>query len=231
MFNIRDASTQEAGMSGSSRLEIRWIVEGSLPPSTAEWFARVPSRSEEREDIYLVMPQLPNLAVKIRGGVALDIKEFRGSWGVLELSGIGEGRLESWRKWSYSFGIDSPSREEPPGWRRVTKRRRLTAFIPDENALVPTFQVPAELLVCSVELSEVAVDDAPWWTLAFESTGPEERLQEAIEVTAHRIAGTQASAHLDLSLSGPYSEWLTKLERRRRTDRLWRQARGRRREA
>ena len=214
-------------MLGSSRLEVRWIATGSVPPSTAEWFARFPSRSEEREDIYLVLPQLPNLAVKIRGGEALDIKEFRGTRGVLELSGIGQGRLESWRKWSYSFGNHSPSREEPPGWRRVTKRRRLTAFLPDEDALVPALQVPAELLVCSVELSEVAVDEAQWWTLAFESTGPEERLQEAIEATACRIAGTQAPAHLDLSLSGPYSEWLTKLERSRRIDRLWRQAGGR----
>ena len=228
-LEIPGPSIQDMGVSESSRLEVRWIVPGSAPPLTAKWFARFPSTTEEREDLYLVMPRLPNLAVKIRGGQALDVKEFRGTRGVLELTGFGQGRLESWRKWSFPFGETGPSREEPSGWRRVTKQRRLTAFLPDEDTFVPVLPVPAALPICSVELSEVAVDDAQWWTLAFESNGPEDRLQETIEATARRIGEPPAPADLqfDLTLSGPYSEWLTKLDRRRRTDRLWQQA-GRR---
>jgi hypothetical protein len=226
-FGIGGVSVHDAGALGSPRLEARWIVSGSVPPSTVDWFAQLPSRYEQRDDLYLVTPKLADLAVKIRGGVALDVKEFHGQRGVLDLSGIGRGRLESWQKWSFSLGPEGASREEPHGWRRVTKRRRLTSYLPDEDELVPAFQVPAELLACSIEFSEVAVDDASWWTVAFESTGPEERLEEAIEATANRLteADPPADLRLDLSCSGPYSEWLTKLERRHRTDRLWQQAR------
>ncbi|HLX88139.1 MAG TPA: hypothetical protein VKR22_06750, partial [Acidimicrobiales bacterium] len=210
---------------GSTRLEVRWIVPGPIPASTDEWFSRFPARREERDDIYQVTPQLPDLAVKIRGGSALDVKEFHGTRGVIDLMGIGRGRLESWKKWSFSFGTQRIRRKESPGWRRVTKRRRLTAFIPDEDSLVPAFEAPPDLLVCSVELSEFIVDDTSSWTLAFESTGPEDRLREAMEATASRIVSRDLPAHLrlDLKHSGPYSEWISKLEHRRRTDRLWRQ--------
>jgi len=112
-LEIPGPSIQDMGVSESSRLEVRWIVPGSAPPLTAKWFARFPSTTEEREDLYLVMPRLPNLAVKIRGGQALDVKEFRGTRGVLELTGFGQGRLESWRKWSFPFGETGPSRENP----------------------------------------------------------------------------------------------------------------------
>ena len=232
-FDVGDASLHEMGVSESSRLEVRWIVPGSAPPSTDAWFARFPSTTEEREDLYLVRPRLPNLAVKIRGTQALDVKEFRGTRGVLELSPFGEGRLESWRKWSFPFGHEGPSLEEPSGWRRVSKQRKLTAFLPDKDIFVPALPAPAGILICSVELSQVAVDEALWWTLAFESTGPEDRLQDAIEATARRIGQPSVPAHLqfDLMLSGPYSEWLKKLERRRSTDRLWRQAGSRHNEA
>jgi hypothetical protein len=47
----------------------------------AGWFGRFPAGTESREDTYLLDPQLRGLAVKIRGGGALEVKAHRGAQG------------------------------------------------------------------------------------------------------------------------------------------------------
>ncbi|HEV3288419.1 MAG TPA: hypothetical protein VG123_05460, partial [Streptosporangiaceae bacterium] len=89
-------------------LEVRWIFPGRLPSAVAGWFGRFPARTESREDTYLLDPQLPGLSVKIRGGQVLEVKAYRGSPGILEVTGCARGRLESWQKWSFPFSPPSP---------------------------------------------------------------------------------------------------------------------------
>jgi hypothetical protein len=63
-------------------LEVRWIFPGQLETAVAGWFGRFPARTESREDIYLLDPQLPGLSVKVRGSGALEVKAYRtgGPW-------------------------------------------------------------------------------------------------------------------------------------------------------
>jgi hypothetical protein len=42
-------------------LEVRWIFPGRLETAVTGWFARFPARTESREDIYLLDPQLRGL--------------------------------------------------------------------------------------------------------------------------------------------------------------------------
>ena len=79
-------------------LEVRWIFPGQLETAVAGWFGRFPARTESRQDIYLLDPQLRGLSVKVRGGGALEVKAYRGSPGILEVAGRARGRLESWQK-------------------------------------------------------------------------------------------------------------------------------------
>src|SRR3974377_1193794 len=90
-----------ANVLGSSRIEVRWILPGPLPGPVTEWFDNFPVTTETRQDSYLVMPQLPGLSVKIRGDLALEVKEHNGNRGILDVSGLVQGRLQAWRKWSF----------------------------------------------------------------------------------------------------------------------------------
>jgi len=74
-------------------LEVRWILPGPLEDPVTGWFARFPAGVEAREDIYLVVPPLRGLSVKLRRGRALEVKAYQGSRGVLEVAGCARGRL------------------------------------------------------------------------------------------------------------------------------------------
>ena len=113
---------------GVRSLEVRWIFPGQLEAAVALWFGRFPAGTESREDTYLLDPQLPGLSVKVRGGGALEVKAYRGSPGILEVAGRARGRMESWQKWSFPFSPLSPDSGDPPGWRPVRKRRRISRF-------------------------------------------------------------------------------------------------------
>src|SRR5512140_3050815 len=104
---------------GARSLEVRWIFPGQLEAAVARWFGRFPARTESREDTYLLDPRLRGLSVKIRGGVALEVKAYRGSPGILEVAGRARGRVESWQKWSFPFGPPGQDRGDPAGWRSV----------------------------------------------------------------------------------------------------------------
>src|SRR3974390_1451628 len=88
-------------------LEVRWIVPGQIEQEVCDWFTRFPARPEAREDVYLLSPHLAGLSVKLRDSSTLDVKSYLGSPGVLALPGWGQGRLESWRKWSFPYGAAS----------------------------------------------------------------------------------------------------------------------------
>ena len=79
-------------------LAVRWILPGPLEDAVAGWFARFPAGVEAREDVYLVVPPLHGLSVKLRQGRALQVKAYQGSPGTLEVAGRAHGRLECWDK-------------------------------------------------------------------------------------------------------------------------------------
>jgi hypothetical protein len=195
-------------------LEVRWIFPGQMETAVARWFGRFPARTESRQDTYLVDPPLPGLSVKIRGGGALEVKAYRGSPGILEVTGRARGHMESWQKWSFPF---SPPRQEsgdPASWRPVRKRRRISRFSQTSGQIVvaplPGLGQPPR---CEVELTEVRAGGQDWWTLGFEATGPAGLLRRELQATAVLIFD---QALPDGVQPGPddsrsYAHWLAQL--------------------
>ena len=113
---------------GVCSLEARWIFAGQLETSVIGWFARFPTRTESREDTYLLDPQLRGLSVKVRGGAALEVKAYRGSPGILD---VHWPRPRTPGCPGRSGRFLSPLSQDgtgPAGWRLVLKGRRISQF-------------------------------------------------------------------------------------------------------
>jgi hypothetical protein len=154
---------------GVRSLEVRWIFPGQIFPgqlgaAVAGWFGRFPAETESRQDTYLLDPPLRGLSVKIRGGRALEVKAYRGSPGILQVAGRARGRLESWQKWSFPLSPLSQNSGDPPGWRPVRKRRRISRFPLASGQIVAPTPGPAQQPRYEVELTEVHANGQDWWT-------------------------------------------------------------------
>jgi hypothetical protein len=189
---------------------VRWFFPGQLETAVAEWFGRFPAETQSREDTYLLDPQLRGLSVKVRGGVALDVKVYRGSPGILYLPGRARGRMESWQKWSFPIAPFCQDSDDLAGWRPVRKMRRISRFSLASrpvSALAPGLgQEPR----CAVELTEVRTPGRDWWTLGFEATGPDHLLRRALQATAALLfePGPPGSVEPGTDESRSYMEWL-----------------------
>ena len=189
-------------------LEVRWILPGPLEDAVTGWFARFPAGVEAREDIYLVVPPLRGLSVKLRRGRALEVKEYQGSRGILEVAGCARGRLEAWDKWSFSGGPPGRGGAELPGWRPV--RKLIRRFSPMSGRGGARVRGRGEDLGCQVELTEVLVRGQAWWTLGFEATGPPGLLRTELEATAALVFAQALPGGIELGTvdSRSYAQWL-----------------------
>jgi hypothetical protein len=196
---------------GVCSLEVRWFFPGQFETAVAEWFGRFPAETQAREDTYLLDPQLRGLSVKIRGGVALDVKVYRGSPGILYLPGRARGRMEAWQKWSFPiapFGQDSADLAD---WRPVRKTRRISRFSLASRPVSAQAPGLGQKPQCAVELTEVRTPGRDWWTLGFEATGgPDDLLRRVLQGTAALVfaQALPGSVEPGPDESRSYMEWL-----------------------
>ena len=197
---------------GLSTVEVRWILPGQLDAAVAGWFGRFPAGLDSREDAYLVHPVLRGLAVKIRGGQLLEVKQYHGSLGILDAAGRARGRIECWRKWSFPFGPLAPNDAGPPAWTVVHKRRRMSRFRLAGGRLVADVAERATGSECGVELTEVRSGGETWWSLGFEATGPADLLRRTLEGTAALMfaKAPPGDVELDMGHCLSYAEWLSR---------------------
>jgi hypothetical protein len=195
---------------GRRSLEVRWIFPGQLGTGVAQWLDRFPIETESLEDIYLVNMGLPGLSVKIRAGRALEVKEYGGSRGTLFVGGGVSGRIQSWEKWSFPFNPLGRGIGDPPGWRPVYKRRRISRFSLADGRIAASAQTLAGQAGCAVELTAVRTAGQSWWSLGFEATGPDDLLHGALEGTATVVFAQPLPGGLQPGLdeSTSYAEWL-----------------------
>ncbi len=195
---------------GVRSLEMRWIFPGQLETAVAEWFGRYPAETQTREDTYLLDTWLRGFSVKVRGGAALEVKEYRGSPGFLDLAGRACGRMESWRKWS--FPVDPPRGDggDLAGWIPVRKRRRISRFSPASRPAATHPPRGGQEPWCAAELTEVGTPGYDWWTLGFEATGPDDLLRGALQATVELLfaQAMPGSTEPGPAESSSYTEWL-----------------------
>lgn len=189
--------TARAG-SGVVSLEVRWMHPGRVPAALAERLEPFGEGTELREDSYLTDPALPDVSVKIRGGVQLDVKAFRHSPGLLSLPGGTRGRLEMWEKWSFPLDDAAQPPLEGASWTRVHKARRRRWFAVVDGILVERSSGDAASHGCSLELTEADIDGEMWWTLGLEAVGPLETLHRDLQATAMTLIDDRLSIRFGL---------------------------------
>ncbi len=131
-------------------VEARWFGAGPVPDALAGWFERGGDviREPPRTDRYLRLFGVTAVGVKLRAG-RLEIKARReGDAATVRWAGRDSPR-EAWLKWSAPLG-ELAADPVPP--LDVSKRRRLLAR--------PGVQV---------ELAELEVAGAPFWTFGLEA--------------------------------------------------------------
>jgi hypothetical protein len=192
-------------------LEVRWFFPGQLETAVARWFGRFPAETQSREDTYLLDPQLRGLSVKVRGGLALEVKVYHGSPGILCLPGRARGRMESWQKWSFPIAALRQDSDDLAGWRPVRKRRRISRFSLASRPFSARAAGPGQKPQCAVELTEVRTSGRDWWTLGFEATGPDDLLRRALQATAALVfaQALPGSVEPGTDESRSYMEWLS----------------------
>jgi hypothetical protein len=195
---------------GVCSLEVRWFFPGQSGTAVAGWFGRFPAETEAREDTYLLDPQLRGLSVKVRGGVALDVKVYRGSPGILYLPGRACGRMESWQKWSFPSAPRGQDSDDLADWRPVRKVRRISRFSLASTPVSAQAPGLGQKPRCAVELTEVRTHGRDWWTLGFEATGPDYLLRRVLQSTAALVfaQALPGSVAPGLDESRSYMEWL-----------------------
>ena len=188
----------EGAGGGVVSLEVRWIHPGQLPVLLGERLEPFTEGVEVRDDAYLTDPVLPNLSVKIRGGVQLDVKAFRHSPGRLSLPGGTRGQLELWEKWSFPLASAPQTLLDGRSWTRVRKARRRRSFAHADGALVERPLAHADAPGCSLELTEVTIDGVVSWTLGLEAVGPLDTLHRDLQLTAMSLIDDRLSAPFGL---------------------------------
>jgi hypothetical protein len=193
---VSDVAARAGG--GVVSLEVRWMHPGRIPVLLAERLEPFGEGIEEREDCYLTDPTPPDVSVKIRGGVQLDVKAFRHSPGRLSLPGGTRGRMEMWEKWSFPLANAPGPPLEGASWTRVLKARRRRSFAVVDGILVERSLANAASPGCSLELTEANIEGEMWWTLGLEAVGPLENLHRDLQATAMTLVDDRLSTRFGL---------------------------------
>jgi hypothetical protein len=174
------------------------------------WLGPFRDQIEEREDRYLVEPSIPELGVKIKGGVQLDLKALKGSPGELALPGGVRGRLELWEKWTFPLRASAIPAPEASAWLALEKVRHRRSFRVVGAGIEERAISEAELPGCTVELTEVTVGEDRWWTLGLEARGAPEVLLATLRTTAEALFVGRLPDHVRLGVpeSMSYARWL-----------------------
>ena len=171
--------------------EIRWFLPGPLPTAVGAWFAAVATdpRRERRTDRYLV-PESGGVGQKHREGRA-EVKT-RTAGGEALACGRVAGTSEHWRK----EVVDAL----PPGPRlAVHKARRLCRAVTSTAS-------------CTLEVSEVAVGEAVWWTVCLEALAPTTAARErTLREAAQRWLAHPDTPVLPAEAARGYPAWLLAL--------------------
>ena len=181
---------------GAMSLEVRWILPGQVPATMIEWLGPFDDEIERREDQYLVNPSSEELGVKIKGAILLDLKVLRGSPGLLEIPQVVKAASRSGR--SGRFPVDATGRS--PGnassWLTVQKVRRRRSFRLSEGQVIERALSEAELPGCTMELTEIAIGEAAWWSLGVEVHGGSDARSDAARNGRVAVPRSASQRHL-----------------------------------
>jgi hypothetical protein len=197
--------------------ELRWFHPGTIPEDIQVWFQQhclvdQSQLPEDREDIYLYAPESDFIGIKLRQG-RLEIKWRKAELGIIDFGERVAGKSEKWAKWSCSditgesflpatvLGISS--------WVSIRKVRSLQNYqILSDFSVKPVAADESTNNGCSVEITQLLVQDHAWWSLALEANGEDEQLAANLQATANWVFRTYQGAKLLAANSYAYPHWL-----------------------
>ncbi|MBD2362437.1 hypothetical protein H6G36_14810 [Anabaena minutissima FACHB-250] len=197
--------------------ELRWFHPGTLPSDILVWFQQnclidQLQPPEVREDVYLYAPGSDFLGIKLRQG-KLEVKWRKAELGIVDFGKLVAGKAETWAKCSCS---DSTGEIFQPAtvlgnaaWVSVRKVLYLQLYrvLPDFS-LIPLTNHENINNGCSVEITQLIVQNSPWWSLALEANGDDVRLMANLQATVNSVFNTYQSVELQVANSYAYPHWL-----------------------
>ncbi len=191
-------------------VETRWFYPGAIPSDVLAWYHYgecAPEAQPTRIDYYLRLANTDDLGIKLREG-RVEIKQRAAQYGVEHLHERVHGLVEGWRKWS--FGVnDIGSGIGNIGWIAIRKARRLRRYlVTDDGEIVALTGTEMITQGCNIELAEVTLHGEPWWSLAFETFGPEATLHTTFTRVAQHTLRGDTIPYLDAEHSYGYAHWL-----------------------
>lgn len=197
--------------------ELRWFYAGKLPENILLWFQQTcmidPLKSpEQREDLYLYSPECDYLGIKLRQG-RLEVKWRQASLGMMSFGQLVSGNAEKWGKWlcedSQGESFQAATVLSNSCWVNVQKVRYSQLF-----QVFADFSVQAVATNeridngCSVEITNLLVQENACWSLAFEAFGEDRRIKENLQATASWVFDTYQNSQLAIANSYAYPHWL-----------------------
>ena len=195
-------------------VEIRWFYQGQLPTAVFDWFTAIDDglvKEPPRTDYYLNPLTHDGIGIKLREG-RIEVKQRVQTMQTVQVGEHICGIIEQWQKWSFLLSEQDEFTEsiQSSQWIAVTKSRQIQSFRSEWGkklqAQFPGLPMEAD---CRIELTELLVQDAQWWTLGLESYGDDEtavstKLLPAIDW----IFSSRYMPQLDNQASFGYSQWL-----------------------
>ncbi len=186
-----------------STLELRWFSYGTLPTEVKHWFStdcpgKLLGSPEEREDLYLYIPECDELNIKLRQG-SLEVKWRKAELGILRCELPWQGKVEKWLKW-----ICKDSEQQSI----------LPATVAGEKAWVTVKKVRSQRLYrdISYELTQLSVKIDTWWSVAFEMADKEANSFNTFEGVVREVSKTYRGSELPVKNSYAYPHWLSLLK-------------------
>jgi hypothetical protein len=154
--------------------EVRWFERGSIPPSMMIWFSEIHPKiwiEAEHTDYYYSLPDDDSIGIKLRQN-RVEIKKRHLVAKPARLTSQVSGKLETWEKWGIaprSLEFNFTEIATDPIWVGVRKRRNLQRYqLTESLSPIPIAYHRRVAQGFALELSQITVRQADWWTIAFE---------------------------------------------------------------
>jgi len=189
--------------------EVRWFFH--YEPFAPSLFFEADRSQEGRIDWY-AYPCDERSGVKIREH-RLEAKLLINSLGRHDFSDA-TGNIEHWQKWSVELPEDdfpSDAQLRFAGWVSVAKLRYLRIFANDGSSIYEVDDYPDN--GGQFEWTKLTALGQKWWTIGFESFGPETELDRNLSALVnHAFEDKLIPAALETSNSFGYPKWLKQIQ-------------------
>ncbi len=205
------ATQSEPVVTIAETTELRWFIDGALPPEILAWFAPVGTLglTEERVDSYRIDDQV-DVGVKRRFGSTLELKSRRERPEAFATLNGSHGQVERWTRWSPAD--EYVEIDEDAQWVDVEKAIHKRRFDADGRELpIAATTRDAVGRGCDAEVVAVWVDGEPTWSVAFSAFGPLDLHRALLRTAADALFGDEAEQwgeRLAAAMSCGYPEWL-----------------------